>query len=299
MSTTLTELASSSIGGLSLRAEPIAANNLSDLEMQGHYVDELNAWLESFGMGFKSDDRSTWHVGNVPQFEKGGLFFRHGVAHEQFVWDLRSEPAVIDVFAKIWGTDELIVSYDTVNVSLPYPKEEMDESRTKPWPHVDQSPLRTVKHCIQGIVNLHENGPLDGGLVVLDGSLPLFAEYFACHDAPDGGWPQADWFRHSEETLQWFYDRGCKWVKVEAQPGDLILWDSRTIHYGDAARGDRPRMAAYVCYKPAKDISSEMLALKRDCFAEWVIGPKDRILPRTEPALSDRAKQLAGLVSYQ
>jgi hypothetical protein len=35
MSTTLTELASSSIGGLSLRAEPIAANNLSDLEMQG------------------------------------------------------------------------------------------------------------------------------------------------------------------------------------------------------------------------------------------------------------------------
>jgi ectoine hydroxylase-related dioxygenase (phytanoyl-CoA dioxygenase family) len=154
--------------------------------------------------------------------------------------------------------------------------------------------------------------------VVLDGSLPLFAEYFACHDAPDGGWPQADWFRLSEETLQWFYDRGCKWVKVEAQPGDLILWDSRTIHYGDAARGDRPRMAAYVCYKPAKDISSEMLALKRDCFAEysgtthdplnfrvanantrkWVIGPNDRVRPRTEASLSERAKQLAGLVSY-
>jgi hypothetical protein len=101
MSTTLTELASSSIGGLSLRAEPLAASNLSDLETKGvslglkklwaptadlskysvvsgvlskdqaqHYVDELYEWLESFGMGFKSDDRSTWHVGNVPQFEK-------------------------------------------------------------------------------------------------------------------------------------------------------------------------------------------------------------------------------------
>lgn len=31
--------------------------------------------------------------------------------------------------------------------------------------------------------------------------------------------------------MRWFLDRGCEAVKVCADPGDLILWDSRTIHY--------------------------------------------------------------------
>ena len=97
---------------------------------------------------------------------RGGLFNRHGSGHEQFAWDIRSEPAVIDVFAGIWGTQELLVSFgeppcdigltcaDGVNVSLPYPAEELAGEHSKPWPHVDQSPLRRYKHCVQGIMNL-------------------------------------------------------------------------------------------------------------------------------------------------
>lgn len=32
-------------------------------------------------------------------------------AHAQFVWDCKSEPGVRDIFAKIWGTDKLTVSF--------------------------------------------------------------------------------------------------------------------------------------------------------------------------------------------
>lgn len=32
-------------------------------------------------------------------------------AHAQFVWDIKSEPGVVGVFEKIWGTDELTVSF--------------------------------------------------------------------------------------------------------------------------------------------------------------------------------------------
>ena len=83
---------------------------------------------------------------------RGGLFNRHASGHEQFAWDIRSEPGLIDVFSKIWGTDELAVSFDGVNVSLPF-KEDATVDR-KPWPHVDQSPNRRYKYCIQGIMNL-------------------------------------------------------------------------------------------------------------------------------------------------
>ncbi|WOO83354.1 uncharacterized protein LOC62_05G006881 [Vanrija pseudolonga] len=288
-------------------------------ERAAEYVDQMYQWLESFGRGFKRDDRSTWHVNTVPKFDKGGLFHRYGVGHEQFAWDIRSEPGVIDVFAKLWGTDELTVSYDSVNISLPLEKE-LTEQQASRWPHTDQSPTRRFKNCVQGIVNLYPNGPLDGGLMVLEGSMPLFEEYFATHEhlAPAEGWSPADWWLHTEEQLQWFYDRGCKWVKVEAGPGDVILWDSRTIHYGVHAQGTEPRIATYVCYKPARDLSPERLALKQECFDNfwstthdpinfrvtnadmkgWKLEDWEYLGPRQPPVLTERAKKLAGLVPY-
>jgi hypothetical protein len=44
---------------------------------------------------------------------RGGLFHRNGAGQEQFCWDIRSEPEVIKTFAKIWGTEELLVSVGT------------------------------------------------------------------------------------------------------------------------------------------------------------------------------------------
>jgi hypothetical protein len=34
-----------------------------------------------------------------------------GVGHEDLLWRIRLEPELINVFAKIWGTDELLVSF--------------------------------------------------------------------------------------------------------------------------------------------------------------------------------------------
>ena len=249
---------------------------------------------------------------------RGGLINRYGVGHEQFVWDIRGEAGVVDAFAKIWGTDELLVSFDAINLSLPYPKEELEQGgRGAAWAHVDQSPLRRFKHCVQGIVNLAPNGPDDGGLMVLEGSLPLYTEFFETHDPPAAGWSWRDNYVHTEAQVKWFTDRGCKWVKVEAEPGDLILWDSRCIHYGAAARGDRPRLATYVCYKPAKDCQPEYLNARHAAMKDYLntthdpilfrltgaklggkLTPDERMEPRSKPVLTPRMEQLAGVREY-
>lgn len=161
-------------------------------ERAAEYVQRMYGWLESFNLGFKGNDPSTWHIDRVPYFNRyvtspvfktklivsGGIYTRNGAGHEQFAWDIRGEPGVINAFAKIWGTDELLVSFgescygtmliaDAVNISLPYPKEEMEGQRGRPWPHVDQSPNKRFKNCIQGIANLvrlsahHESVPAD------------------------------------------------------------------------------------------------------------------------------------------
>ena len=43
---------------------------------------------------------------------------------------------------------------------------------------------------------------------------------------PAEGWNKRDRHNHTPEQLQWLEEHGAKWVKVCAEPGDLLLWDS-------------------------------------------------------------------------
>lgn len=138
------------------------------------------------------------------------------------------EPKLIETFAKLWGTDELLVSFDGMNLTLPMTERPVSE----PWPHVDQSPLRKGMQCVQGILNLAPNGPKDGGLIVVKGSSKLNEQFFKSHEVIGRKtWGSTDWFGFQQEEVDWFLNRGCEMVKVCAEPGDLLLWDSRTIHY--------------------------------------------------------------------
>jgi hypothetical protein len=60
---------------------------------------------------------------------------------------------------------------------------------------------------------------------------------------PPEGWTKRDGFRWTDETLQWFVDQGCEWVKPAMDPGDFVLWDSRTAHYGAAPMEEKKRFA--------------------------------------------------------
>lgn len=97
-----------------------------------------------------------------------------------------------------------------------------------PWSHVDQSAYNPNFDCIQGILNLLPNGPEDGGLMVLDGSSKYYTELWEHFDykKPENGWNSWAFQLVDEEMCSWLESKGCKWVKVCAQPGDLMLWDS-------------------------------------------------------------------------
>lgn len=147
------------------------------------------------------------------------------------------EPAIIDAFAKLWQTEDLLVSFDGANLTLPT----KDREPVAAWPHVDQSPHRKGMQCVQGILNLATNGPKDGGLIVLKGSSALNEAFFKTHDTERKTWGPADWFGFTPEEVEWFKDRGCDAIKVCAEPGDLILWDSRTVHYNCLPESDAVR----------------------------------------------------------
>lgn len=66
------------------------------------------------------------------------MYSAYGASHEQMAWEARMEPAVIEVFEKLWETNELITSFDGMNISLPNRKDIV----WSPWPHCDQNPER-------------------------------------------------------------------------------------------------------------------------------------------------------------
>lgn len=46
------------------------------------------------------------------------MILAYGVTHEKWVWDIRGEPGVVDTFEKVYDDEDLIVSFDVVNVQF-------------------------------------------------------------------------------------------------------------------------------------------------------------------------------------
>lgn len=187
-----------------------------------------------------------------------------GFGQEQFVWDIKTEPGVLEVFEKLWGTDKLVVSFDGGSLMLPGVREYLAGQRldmisradhefsTSPappsaddasWQHIDCSPHRKGFFCAQGLVNLSEcDRDDDGGLLVMEGSSRLMKRFFDENGRPPlPTHERLDWHMFSNEDKQWFIDQGCKWFKVNCNPGDVVLWDSSTMHQNQPPASGRDR----------------------------------------------------------
>ncbi|KAJ5369729.1 uncharacterized protein N7496_005821 [Penicillium cataractarum] len=231
-------------------------------------AENMYSWLEGFGLGFDRNDPSTIHADKLPVINEKGMCLNYAVSHEEFVWRIRSEPGVVDAFRKVYGEKDVIVSFDAVNFAFP---NRTDLPPNKPWPHQDQNPKKPGLRLMQGLVNILPNGPKDGGLIVCKGA-HLLSEQFhkeMSWEDPIPAW-NPEWYGFTERGMQWLADHGCEWVKVTADPGDLLLWDSRTPHYNLPPEGTTPRFCIYTCYQPVKDVTQEQLKKKKAAFESWL-----------------------------
>jgi hypothetical protein len=243
------------------------------------------------------------------------MLMGYGVAHETWAWAIRQEPGVVEAFERVYDTKDLLVSFDAMNVSFPGRK---DVKPNTPWPHQDQNPEKPGFRCMQGIVNLLPNGAKDGGLIVCKGAHNLSEEFHAEFKNEENkvwSWT-TEWYGFTEQGMAWLEKKGFEWVKVEAEPGDLILWDSRTPHYNLSPEGTNARIATYTCYMPVVDASQEDLVRKKKALEEtkstthWpnalhvggipvlrdgVPCPYNDGKPREPVVLSERGWQLAGV----
>jgi hypothetical protein len=253
---------------------------------------------EKFKGSLDRGDMKTWNNW-IANAATGILVSSRGANHNDFLWGARSLPMVKKTFSRIWNDDNLIVSYDSGGVFRPW-KYNVQWLTNGGWWHTDQNslrgPHRRGRVTIQGLVTYYDATAETGGLCVIPGSHLQHDEL--CERAP-GAKMKVDWVSISAgDTVL----RSAEPTLVCAKAGDLVLWDSRTVHcntpalhmtdyfdrigavlsHGDGGQApaiheDEPmpppgqpadllRLVAYVCMVPASHASPEILQKRKQAF---------------------------------
>lgn len=297
-------------------AAPVASY-LKDLEEQGYcvipevlstaeaetlYQRVWHEFIEKAWPNCRMDDRSNWKEA-FPMHNRVGIF-AGPAGQTQVMWDLRQDSRIVDVFAQVWKTNDLIVSMDGLSFMCP---SEIREGYFEPWPHVDQAILRhqdniahnnnppidfvsesllkTQPFTIQGQFLFEDSIDGDGGFYCIPKSHLRFTEFAPQLETISAQKiPKNEKRKVREKFLQEFFGNSTdvsgnpyQMKHITAPRGSLILWDSRTIHWNQHASKERPyidkprvRMVGYLCYVPKARLTDKGRILRKEAFEKGV-----------------------------
>jgi len=269
------------------------------------------------------DDRSNWKEA-FPRHNKIGIFA--GPAGQiQVLWDIRQDPRIVNLFAQIWNTNDLIVSMD--GLSLMCPPEIREGGHLDPWPHVDQailrwqdnvahnnhpplgfvseSSLKTKPFTIQGQFLFEDSFEGDGGFYCIPKSHLQFTEFAPPVETLEAmEIPKNEKSKEKHAFLLNFFvsktdESGNPYIlkHIAAPRGSLILWDSRTVHWNQHANKDRPscdppkvRMVGYLCYVPKARLTEEGRSRRKEAFETGVSTGHNPAYPELK-ATKDRIRE--------
>ena len=166
-----------------------------------------------------------------------GIYKFHEVGHQEHAWFIRTRPQIIDIYKKLWETDEVIVSFDGSCYI-----EKAHNKKDNIWTHTDQDPNSGGLQCYQGFVSLTDNK--ERTLVVYEGSHNYHQQYFEERNIQSSKkWQLIDHGKLEEMSA-------TRRV-LEIPAGSLVLWDSRTFHQNQYGKPYlEERIVQYVCYLP-------------------------------------------------
>ena len=234
-------------------------------------------YLEALGTGIDRHDWTTWDDDRWPTAVHGGILPGHGIGHAAAQWFIRGVPEVKQAFAAIWDDDDLLVSFDGMALWRPWAlRESWKTNRGGSWLHIDQNPItRPGLQCVQGLVNLLPSSPATGGNVLIPGSHKTFASIPEVYPQRLGRLPlDVDHFRFpADDPLL----AGTPPIMCHLEAGDLLLWDSRTIHCSSGSlappepKAELMRAISLICMMPRRRSTPDVLE-KRKTAVERVIS---------------------------
>jgi hypothetical protein len=178
------------------------------------------------------------------------------------MWSVRSSRQVKKVYARIWNTEQLLVSFDGCSVFRDW-RNNPEWKTTSGWQHVDQNPInKPDRCCMQGFVALTDQNEKTGGLILFPRSHLRFIELRDVTKSPK----DFVLVPHNHSIISHDETHG---KLVHCRAGDLVIWDSRMVHCNSPATAieerqkDEPinllRIVAYVSMSPPSFVHGQSL----------------------------------------
>lgn len=194
-----------------------------------------------------------------------GLIGDSGIGQSDFLWSVRSNQQVKKAYGHIWSTQQLLVSFDGCGVYRDW-RYNPTWKTNGGWNHVDQNPqTKPSRCCIQGFVSLTDQNETTGGLIVYPRTHLRFDQLIDLVQKKK----RSNDFVKIPDTHSIMNQGQTAGKLVHCRAGDLVLWDSRTIHCNSPAvtlmarNKDQPadllRIVAYISMSPASFVPEETL----------------------------------------
>ena len=289
-------------------------------QQAGKTLNLLWDYLEDVDAGIDRKAPKTWGDNRWPTAAHGGILPSYGIGHSKSQWYLRSIPNVKKAFAKIWGTEDLLTSFDGVSLWRPWninPQWKTESGQT--WFHIDQHPIsRPGKQCVQGLVNLLPTSEEIGGNVMVPGSHKFFKNIPQEYEERLAKLPLGvDHFRFPNDDPKL---SSQKPIMCHMEVGDMLLWDSRTIHCSNSGSllpkkaNELIRAASLICMMPKEKSNPSVIKQRREAVEKVIsttnwsdkfrnadefpiileADDRDKYKWPTKPELSDYQKDLVG-----
>ena len=255
----------------------------------------LENTTQKFERPIDRNDPKTWVEYQKLYPKHSMLLQQYGVGHSQFVWSIRQNPNVVNIFSKIWSEkpEDLLTSFD--GASFHFPPEETNRGwYRQTWYHTDQSYFRPDFECIQSWVTAYDVNEGDATLAFMECSNIYHKEFQEVNKVTD----KSDWYKHTREEQSFYEKKGCEEKRIKCNAGDMVFWDSRTIHCGTEpikTRNkqnlrkkrkalDQLRMTTHWPHKP------KLFPVNPRTYG----GPLPNVTPVPKPELTELGKKIAG-----
>lgn len=282
--------------------------------MRNGMWDYLEHTTQKFEKPISRENDKTW-IEYLKLYPKHSMLLQqYGVGHSQFVWDVRQNPKVVNIFSKFWEvpSNDLLTSFD--GASFHFPPENSNRGwYRQTWYHTDQSYFRPDFECVQSWVTAYDVEEGDATLAFLESSNTYHKEFQEHHQLTD----KSDWYKHNRLEQSFYEDKGCEEKRIKCKAGSMVFWDSRTIHCGTEPLRSRKeknlRNVVYICMTPRSLATEANLKKKRKALNDLRMtthwphkpklfpknprtygGPLPDVTDVTEPNLTDLGKKISG-----
>jgi hypothetical protein len=243
---------------------PGVLNNDECEQMKNDMWDTLEIITSKFDTPIDRNDQSSWKSLYDLFPLHSMLIQHHSIGHSSLAWNVRKNKKVRKVFETLYdGDEELLTSFDGVSIAMPPEITNRGYYRGTNWLHNDQSYTRKEFETLQSWVTAYNVNEGDATLTFLEKS-------HLVHPTIDDN-NRDDWNVLKDPERMKLYAH-CKQKCITCKAGDMVFWDSRTIHAGKEAVKGRAapnfRCVVYVCMLPRSIATPAQLAKKQKAFNE-------------------------------